>query len=120
MKIETNHARLAEQLSGPACLGAPRRLDVTSLRDLMTRAEQGIIAFDETPGYDGAHIDLLRNGWLASAFGSHDLVRVLEASTRRMTWRDSKLGYEGMGYAGMADADSGYGFRSTLYFWPLA
>lgn len=124
MKIETSRARLAQQLSGPAYLGAPRRLDVTNLRGLMTWAEQGIIAFDETPGYDGGHIDLLRNAWLASAFESHDLHRVLAASARRMTWRmawrDNKLGDEDMRHADTADADDSYEFRSTLYFWPLA
>ncbi|MGO4156936.1 T6SS effector amidase Tae4 family protein [Cupriavidus sp. YAF13] len=120
MKIETSRARLAEQLSGPAYLGAPRQMDIPNLEGLVTWTEQGIISFDETPGCDGGHIDLLRNAWLASAFESHDLNPVLEASTRGMTWRGNKLGYEDMGYADMADADSSCGFRSTLYFWPLA
>lgn len=120
MKIETSRARLAGQLSSPAYLGAPRRIDIPNLEDLVTWAEQGIISFDETAGYDGGHIDLLRNTWLASTFDSHELNHVLEASARRMTWRDKSLGYEDTGYADMADADSSYGFHSTLYFWPLA
>lgn len=119
LKIETGRVRLAARLRSPGYLGSPREIDLLKPDTYVRWGEQGIVSFDHMAGYEGGHIDLVRNAWLASAFDSHDLNRITDANLRRLAWAERKLDNADMGYADMTAADNSYWFRSTLYFWPL-